>query len=329
MASMASQSFLLQREVTPGTPVTDAMRSYQGLRGRPGFEVDGETFTPSGYRAGTFTPTEEYGRFEVEAPQCFNAMLPVLASTLGAPVSTPDGNVPTAATHEFVLKSRGERTPVTFTTIWGGVSFAFESSYFAFNELTYGVQRSELTFETSGVGRTPDETVTFPSTGITEVPAQVIPARAYDVYIDDTWDDIGTTKYLACYDASVSIGETWGRDTPINSAIVSFSSLVENEEIDFEGEMQVGLDAAAQELFSTFRSGALKYVRIAALGPVIGDDVRYRIEIDYPIRITSPGTVETAPNSPTVVMPFAYRLAPSSETDNLIRVSLTNTVLSL
>lgn len=330
MASMNSQSFLIQREATPGVPATNAMRSYQGLRARPGYNAEGNSFRGSGYRASTsYNVTNESAVFEVEAPQDFNAMLPVLSSVIGAPVSTPEANAPEAATHTFVLKGRGTRNPVTFTTLWGDEDFAFQAAYFVFNTLTYGVQRSDLTFDTSGIARTPDEDATLPTSGIEEIPAIPIPTRSYDVFIDDSADDYGTTQFLAAYDASVSIGETWGQDTPINSAFASFAELVENEEIDFNGEMQVGLKPAARDLFSTFRAGAMKYVRIAADGPLIADDVRYRIQFDFPIRITSPGTTDTAPNSSTVVMPFSYELTPDAASGDLIRVELTNTVLSL
>lgn len=329
MASINDMQFALQRETQPGVFVQSAMRSYSGLRVKPGFNTEGNSFKGSGSRATTArTVTSDHGVHAVEAPQCFNAILPVAASLLGMPVSTPQGDA--AHKHVLTLMGRGKRNPVSFSAVWGNDDYAMSMAYFLFQSLTFGVQRGDLTFDTSAISRTPDtDDATWPA-GVEEIPAVPIPSRAYDVYIDDAWDALGTTQMLATYDASVGIGDTWGMDAPINSAIVSFAEAVENEDVDFTGSMQVGVKPAIRDMFTTFREGAVKYVRIAAEGPPIGDGAEsYFISLDYPVLITSPGETDTAPNSSTVILPFEYELTPDPETGKLIELTVINTVASL
>lgn len=327
MGSINDQAFLIQKEATPGVPVVNAMKSYQALRVMYGYESAGTSHKGSGFRANTArVTTNEWGAHSVESPQCFNAMLPVLASVLGLPVSTP-GIL--SAAHVFLLKGKGKRTPVTFTGMWGDEDFAAQLAYLVFNNLGVGVQRSDLTLSTSAISRIPDDSVAMPTVGIVEVPAVPIPSRGYDMFIDDTWAALGTTKYLSNYDFQVTVGETWGQDTPINSAFQSFMRLVENESVDYTASMQVGLEPEMADLFTTFRDGVLKYFRIASTGPEIEAGVDYGFDLDFCARIIKRGQTATAPNSPIVVLPFDLEHAPDPATNNLIGVNLVNAVLAL
>jgi hypothetical protein len=332
MGSIQNQQLLIQKETSPGVAAVNAMRSFQSLKLRPGYGEDGgSSFTGTGWR-GTSARVlgDEYGAHAVEGIQDFQAIILVLGSLLGTPVTTtPDNvNAPSARQHVFTLAGRGSRTPVTFTVQWGDTSKALQLLYFVFNSLTMGVKRSELTFETSGLSKAPDDTITLASTGITDIPAVPIASNQYNVFADDTYAATGTTKLLACYDASVALGETYGRDAPINSALVSFLQLLENEEVEYNGAMLVAFDSVSSALRANFRNGATKFIRQAVDGPIIGGTIRYKLWIDYAIKIIKTGEFGTAPNSPVVVLPFDYELTPDGS-NPLIKVTLVNTLASL
>ncbi len=333
MGSMQHQQFLLQRQLAPNTPLVNAMRSYQGLKLMPGYGMEGgQTYTASGYRGATaFVRGDEYGNHSVEATPCFNAALPVMASIFGLPVTTtPDAtNAPLARQHVFTLLGRGERSPVLFTGQWGDSSAALQMVDFLFNTLNLGVQRGELTFDTSAFSKTPDETITLATTGVTEVLSVPWDPTQYDVWADDTFLAAGTTKLLDCHEGAFSVGDTWGRSSPLNSAIVSFAKALENEDVEYSGSMQLAFDAVAKALMATFKNGAQKFIRLAQNGPIIGGAIRYRLQIDFGIRITERGEMGTAPNSPEVVLPFTYSLSPDSVSGVLIRVTLINTVATV
>jgi hypothetical protein len=258
----------------------------------------------------------------------------VLASIFGLPTTTtPDAtNAPTARQHVFTLMGRGARNPVTFTAQWGLGSAAIQFAYFLFNTLTMGAQRSELTFETSAFSRDGDETITLATSGVTTVESVPIDPTQYDVFSDNTWAGLGVTKLLDCHEGVVSIGETWGRSSPLNSAIVSFAKALENEEVEYGGNMQLAFDAVAKALIATYKAGARKFNRLQTTGPLIGtgpSTTRYGLKIDYGYVITERGEITTAPNSPEVVLPFSYELSPDPVTGKLIEVTLTNTVATV
>jgi hypothetical protein len=308
------------------------MREYQGLSFTVGYNDSGDSFRSAGFRGTTArVKTDEYGDHTVDAPQDFNGLLPVAASVLGAPVTTqPDvTGAPTAYEHVLTLTGSGEVAPVTYTAISGNDDYAFEMNYLVFNTLDFGVQRSSLTFGTSAISRTPTEAVAIPATGVTQVSAVPVPSRNYDVYIDDTWAALGTTKYLSAYDVSAGVGATWGMDSPINSEIISFESLMENLDTDYSGEMSVGLKPANAVLFDSFTNDTQKFVRIAADGPVIAGTTRYRIQLDFSIIVTARGAVGDAPNSSTKILPFSYEFSPDNISGNLIELTIVNTVPSL
>ncbi len=331
--SMQHQIFQLQKEVTPGTALINALRIYDGLRMTPGTGNEGATsYRGSGSR-GTDTRIrgDDYGEHAVELTPDFNALLPVLASLFGEPVTTtPDAtNAPTARQHVFTLMKRGTRTPVTYTAQWGLGSNAIQFAYFLFNTLTLGVQRSELTTETSGFSRDGDESVTLATTGVTTVESVPIDPTRYDVFSDNTWVALGTTKLLDCHEGSISLGETYGRSSPINSAIVSFRKALENEEVEYSGMMSLAFDAVSKALIATYKNGARKFNRLQTAGPLIGGAINYGLKLDYGYIITERGEVTTAPNSPEVVLPFNYELSGDPVSNKLIEVTLTNTVAAV
>jgi hypothetical protein len=329
--SISEQQFLIQKETAPGTLAVNAMRRYRALRAMVGFNDVGDDFRARGVRGlSAHVANMETGTLSIDGIQCYNGITPVLASQLGAPVTTqPDAtNAPAAYQHVFTLMAFGSRSPVTHTVQVGDSANAIQLAYMIFNTLTMGVQRSSLTFQTSGISaREPDLTATLASSGIVDVPAVPISARNYEVWMDDDWEDLGTTKMLKCYDLSLSQGDTWGLDAPINSAIAGAEGLLENDEIDISGSCQLAFNAEGKALSTTFKTGATKYVRIAAaVGPLIAATTHYSIQIDFPILITSRGELAAAPNSPRLILPFNYGVTGNPAGGELIQVTLVNTL---
>lgn len=339
MPSMGNMQFLLQKEVVPGTPLVNAMKRYRGLKATPSYEGERTTFRTSGQRGiSTGYVADDFTSIKVEAPQDYNALMPVLASLIGQPVTTtPDNvNAPTARQHVFTLLSTGERilggaapNPVSFTGQWGIGTSAVQFAYLVFQMLNLGVQRGDLTFETSAIARELSTGVTLATAGVTEIPSVPINPALYDVFDDPTWGALGTTKLLACYEAAIAIADTWGRDTPINSAITSFGSLLENEEIDYSGKMQLGFDTVSNARVADYKAGTTRNMRIKNQGPTIGGAIKYGVQIDFPYLIKKVGEFSSAPGSSVVVLPMDYDLTSDPGTGKLLEITLTNTVTAV
>ena len=330
--SMVGQQFWLQPEATPATAAVNAMKRYLGLKVMPGWSNETQQFKASGYKVNTSNQVlSEQGTHTVETLQDFNSMLPILASVLtydGATQPDPT-NAPLAYEHTFHLEAAASDDLQTYTAIWGDATQAIQMLYFLFNSLTFNVQRGSLTLDTSALSYEPTTGATLPSSGTSTIESVPIPARAYDVFIDDAWADLGTTQAAALYEWGFTIGDKRTVDSPINSAITSFESTVENEDIEFSGTIRPGFDADAVSLITDYKAGTEKFIRVAAAGPTIGTGVTYELEVNQSVEIQSVGEIGTAPNSPVVTLPMNYLLMPDAVSENTLTVRLVNTVATL
>jgi hypothetical protein len=178
-------------------------------------------------------------------------------------------------------------------------------------------------------GTSPNISVTEQTAGNpTDIAAIPIPSNRYDIYADDTVGALGTTKLLACYQANVTLGEKFDPDAPINATITSYAHLLEKEEQDYGVEFRLGFDATAISLINTFQAGSLKFFRWQVEGPTIGAAVKYLLRFDAAIFILSRGEIDTAPNSPAIVLPFTGAIGRDPNTGFACRLTLINTVAS-
>lgn len=328
--SIGSQVAQLQRETVPGVAETDAMVRPMGLKLTPGVNTEGGTaFRATGFTVPTaYMDGDMWSTWAVEGIQDFNSLGLVAASVFGAPVTTPVAEAPGAYRHVFTPPSSGAADLVSYTAQYGDDVMAFEAAMLVFQALTIGVERGNLTLSSNAISRLFDENATLATTGVTDMPAISIPPTGYNVYADDTWAALGTTKMLACYRAEVGAPDKYTPDAPINSEIAGFESLVQNVEIDYSSNWTFGLDAVAKALITTFKTGAVKFLRLAADGPIIGGTTRYGIILDTCTRITSLGSIGQAPGSPTIVLPFDGTLMHDPVSNKFAELTLINTTAS-
>lgn len=329
--SMTYQGLYLKKETTPGTANTTGMQRYLGIGGRPGWNVETQEFRAEGYKTNTTSqPLMETGQHTINTLQDYNALLPVLASVLTYDGATqPDAeNAATAYEHTFHLNPTAMDTLTTFTGIWGDATQAIQMLYLVFNSLSFGIQRGSLSVGTSAISKEPTTGASLP-TSPTTIPSQPIPARSYSVYIDDAWADLGDTKATAVYDWNLNIGDKLTTDAPIDAAVASFAGLIDNEGVAYDGNFQLGFDASAVSMIGDYKAGTQKFARVHSVGPTIGGDVTYELEVDASLLVVRPGEITSAPNAPVVVVPFDYILVPDATSGNELTVRLVNEVATI
>ncbi len=330
--SIVNQGLYLQRETIPGTAVTTAMRRYLGIMGTIGWEIEREVERAAGYKAPTGeTETTRIGTADLEVRHDYNAMLPLLSGVFGAPVSAATAT-PTpstiAYTHTFEINPKAADTLATFTAMWGDATHALQATNMAFHGMTFGVQRDELSLEANAILRAPVTGIALPTTGVTEVPMRTVRASTYDVWIDTTWAALGTTKALALYGTETEWGDKLEPDWLVNSALDSFSELMEAEEIDYTQSLIVGFDTAGVAQINDALNGKLKFVRVGATGADINGTDSYRIQVDTAVALT-PTNVTKSPSSPATVVEFDGNMQVDATSGKFSRVVLTNTVATL
>jgi hypothetical protein len=188
-------------------------------------------------------------------------------------------------------------------------------------------------------GTTPDAAVAQTTAG--SVPADIaqapMPSTMWDIYIDDTWAGLGTTKYGGAYVFNPQFGDKYEEDAPLNSSIESFEEAIEAEEQEDTIDLTVRLGATGLSLIGSFDVGELVFVRASlssANAAAIAKGTAYYIEgaipwscnIDLAMIVTSLGTIETAPNSSVQVLPLSGVIAKDGA--NMARLTLVNTVLA-
>lgn len=155
-----------------------------------------------------------------------------------------------------------------------------------------------------------------------------IPAIAWDIFADDTYAGIGSTKLLACYQGKLDFGSKFDPDAPINSAITSYESLLEKKDQGYGFDMVLGVDAVATGLIASFKAGTRKFIRMVVEGPTIEGAIKYKAQLDFPILILGRGEVGEAPNSPAVSIPLKATVAVDYTTLDSFKLTLINTVTS-
>ncbi len=330
--AIVNQGLVLQREATPGVPLVAATKRVLGLRAMPAWSTETTPFKASGYKVNTSETVEtEIGEHSVEPIQDYNAFLWLLTGGFGAPTASALVTATPAATtsyqHTYALNPRASDALVTFTAMWGDTVQALQMAHFFFQSLGITIARGDLSIDSSAKSYKPVTGVAFPTTGVTEIASVPVASRSWDVYADDTWAALGTTKMLEAYEGEVNFGDKYTPDYVLNSAKPSFDSVVENEDTDYDGTLRLGFAATAIGLISTFNNGALKFFRFVSTGPIIEGAIPYSLQINFCARIQSPG--EISGDGSVVSLPFDFTLMADPTSGNAATAVLVNKVASL
>lgn len=128
-------------------------------------------------------------------------------------------------------------------------------------------------------------TATGAPTELDQVPVQ---PTEWTAYLDDTQATLGTTKLTRLISAGWSLGD---RFSPVWVVDASETSYVATVELQPTTELTLMMQAnpQAMAMFTVLRAGALKWLRLQAVGPVISGANRHKLTLDQPIRITDIG----------------------------------------
>lgn len=325
--SIVRQGFYLQREAVTGTPITDAMKRYLSVKGELGWDIETEEFQASGYSVTTGENIlSEMGDGTLEVIQDFNGFLPLLAGWFGEPTTTALEATPTAAyQHVFTLDPQQAADLVTFTAMWGDPVLALQAAAFGINSLGLTVSRKSLNLTASPIFRAPVTGIALPSSGVTEVPMVPVRSAKYDAYIDNSWANLGTTKSLGFYSSTLDFPNRYEPDWLVNSALTSYSELMEVDRLAITQDIAVVYDAAAESLINDARAGGMKFIRLENIGPDINGTDNYGITIDTAVRM-KPGRVTRGPEAASVAAEMSGSLQVDGTSGNVCEITLINTL---
>jgi len=122
---------------------------------------------------------------------------------------------------------------------------------------------------------------------LTEIDQRPVSRNQVDLYIDDSYASIGTTKITAAYAGNFTVGDKAGPFWALNTDFDSFVDLV-HIAADVGGSFSTAHNSQSRSLYQNISGNATKYLRIIAQGENIGVSADEQIRLDAAIRLGQP-----------------------------------------
>lgn len=205
---------------------------------------------------------------------------------------------------------------VTFTGKLGGLDVALIS--------TAGSQF------TGGTGPAISFTETTPGADAASTIANVpIAPLHFSIYGGDTWAEMEaeSTKLLAVYNAQMQWGEKWQRSMPVNQS-KSSDGIYVGEDQEHTLNLRFGADATARNLYTNIRTGAKKYIRLHAIGPLTGDSTHTN-ELVIDVATMVRGSEGYGSENGIHILTWNTQIARDEVTNDAVAIRLRNTKATL
>jgi hypothetical protein len=122
------------------------------------------------------------------------------------------------------------------------------------------------------------------STGITTIPNRLVSRQMIDVFLDDTYGSIGSTKVVRPYEESLNVGNKDDAFWAHNTDFASFVDLVEIPH-DLTFGFKMAHDDQSEDFYNSISLNATKYLRWQATGPdEIESGIFERIRLDMALK---------------------------------------------
>jgi len=127
------------------------------------------------------------------------------------------------------------------------------------------------------------------SVGVTSPALIPILPTQVTAFLDDTAAALGTTKLSRLISGTFHLGSRFGPVWVLDAANPAFVNHIETAP-DLTATLLLQADLAGMEMLETLRTGDTKFLRIEAIGGVIGTTAEpYRLTIDIAIKISDTG----------------------------------------
>lgn len=273
------------KETTPGTGVAASKQlQYIGFSLAPALEMN--QFRPMGSKVNSaITPGKDSSEITIEGAGSYSEVVYVLDSLLKT--VTPSTVDTSGKSWLYEPLARTEETKSRYTIEEGSTTRAGKATYGTVTGATFTFNRTDgLTITGEGFAQQYQANITLTATPTVIEEAIVLPTHL-NVYSNDTFAAIGTTKLTRDFEAVCEIGNVVGQVWPINSANASFVS-----DVDLVPTAAISLtcsaDAQGEAFLTAARAGATKYVRLEAMSTVLAGAATafYKLWIDMACKVT-------------------------------------------
>lgn len=279
-----NQQVQIAPEVSSGTavPADTRLRSID-ITINPRGEVS--TFRPQGSKLPTIViPGQEWGGGSLSGMPVYDEIIYPLAMIFGAP--TPTTVDTSGKTWVFTYTAGAALTPKTMTVEKGDSVRAGELPGVHIVDFGLHVTRNEVTIDGEVLGLLYADGITMTATPGTLPQVPILP-KHFDLFVDPAFDDIGTTKYLRGFAFDLNMAGLYNPIWPLNSALTSYATTVENSEPDITAELRVEADATGMGHLTKLRAGDTQYCRVVATSNVLAGAATafYSLQVDFAAKI--------------------------------------------
>lgn len=322
-----SQGIQLGVESTRGTAVA-ANKKLSSLSISPGIQSEFNTFRPMGNKWPTVVAqNREWVQAGLEGAPTFDEIIYPLSSVLDvATVTQPDAtNAPNAHLWTFQPATSDTDDPKTFTIEQGDSTRAHRFAYGLVTELGLNFSRGGLELSGSMIGQRLEDGVTLTASPTTLPIVPILPTHV-SVYVDATAAALGTTKLTRDFAADWTVGDRFNPVWPLDAAEDSFAAHVEAEP---SGSLAIRpqADAVGMGFLDNARAGDTRFIRIEAVGDVIGGAISYRLRLDLAGKINEIGEFDDEDG--VFVSPYTFQVVHDGTWGKSMQVEVVNTQSTL
>ena len=278
----------LETLAAPGTAVA-ASKRFQAISIEPTPNFETNVIRAAGTKFPVLAPLgKEWVTASLGGAPVYDELQYLLASALGTPIAEGVVTGTTGRRWAYTSANGAADTPRTFTVERGGSGFAERFVNGIVTELGLSFSRDGIEISGSMMGKRLETGITM-TANPTALPLIPILPTAIDVFLDDTFGALGTTKYTRVLSADWTIGDRFNPIWTLDSAQQSWAASVEGVP-SMTSTVTLEADATGMALLTTLRAGSTKYMRIRATGPQIGaGPATYSMIIDMPVKIVDSG----------------------------------------
>lgn len=284
--SSLNQNIQIGVETVHGTAVA-ATKRLQSVGITPTVKVQKDNFRPIGSKFNALsTLGKEWAEASISGRATYTELQYLFSSVMTTGVvSTLETGV---SQWVFTPSNRADDTPKTYTVEHGSGIRADKFSYGLVTELGMSFSRNSIEVTGSMMGRAIVDGITMTSSGVTALDLIPVQPTEVTVYLDDASADLGTTKLSRMISGEFRFGSRFGPVWVLDAANPSFVNHIETVP-DLSATLTLQADAAGMALLPVLRSGATKFLRIEAIGPLAGATEFYRLTLDLACKVSDTG----------------------------------------
>jgi|GEM_PF-5668529 len=261
----------------------------------------------------------------VEGILDYNSIMYVLSGLFNHPTRTQIGGIQAFQGIWIPGVRTADNTRKTYTVEIGDATAAERYAYTQLKGLDLEAGQDDFTLKSDAIARYPLDNQTITGAPV-EVPERPVERNDINVYIDDSFAQLGTTQITHAQAESLSLGDKYKEAFFHNRSAGEFEDVVETPyEPKFTFEM--AHNAQSRALIATIKDDPYKYVRWEAQGALLGVSGGNVYEL---IRIDMCGKFEEPEPLVNDDEPYAYKytmeLLPDTSLGSYMRITNINSI---